>query len=544
MRSSFRTDTRGSVATMAGLAFGMAAVAVGAGVDYTNATNKRHELQKATDAAVLAAAALPGVTNEERLTRASEMYLGSRFCQEQTCAEPTVAMDGSAITLGGEVMIPTTLLFIAGVPEVEVDAVSSAVPVTETPVEVVMILDYSGSMNRDNKYQDMASAATQFLDSAETQPSGFVSVGVVPFSKYVLTPMQGRYLFDVSTGNNLMGQNVVGCVLNREHPYSTNADEPSTALEGSLWPVFSYAAGTTSAFSDTYTGPSNAYSTTSTTQVLTVNGTPQTLSYEISYYDNDPGSAPSAPTTTVVIDAVGAPVMQVDGHGKFNLSVRLISGHGAQIVNQGLVPQPDPFGNFGGYGGSSGWSDGDDSGLPTVYDQSLLAENLSGDCGQYATNSLWARPLSSELGDLKTSISQMRPIGLTNIALGMDIGWHMLTPDAPFTEASTDDSPEPDKVAILLTDGVQTVRAHGSTGSVSIGSANENIIESCEAMKADGIEIFTIAFDVQDQYTRDLLKNCATREPNYFEPNAGGALDEVFEAIFEKVVQGEVRLTG
>jgi len=95
-----------------------------------------------------------------------------------------------------------------------------------------------------------------------------------------------------------------------------------------------------------------------------------------------------------------------------------------------------------------------------------------------------------------------------------------------------------------LTDGVQTVRAHGNGGDVSIGSANANIAESCEAMKQDGVEVFTIAFDIQDAYTRTLLENCASGTPYYFEPSAGGDLDAVFEGIFNKIVSGKVRLTG
>ena len=542
MLRSFRRDTRGGVAILVGTTFSFIAIAAAAGLDYTNATSKRHMLQRAADAAVLAAASLTTATDDERVKRAKEIFVGSKFCQEQTCETPVIAMTEGAVTFAGSAMIPTTLLQIAGVPEIEVGAISRAVPMSEHPLDVVMILDYSGSMNGGGKYQNMADAATQFIDSMDEQPGETMSVGVVPFSEYVLTPMKGRYLYDVSAGNNLMGQSVVGCVLNREHPYSTAADEPTSAVQGSLWPVFSYTTGSspgTGTYSTDYAGPNTSYGTS--TYSYNNNGT--YFDYELTQFDNDPGTPPYSITATWYTDpSTGETGVSFDGHGKFNFSVQATNGMPFQITGMGLVPTNNPYAQFGGYGGSTGWTEGDDSGLPTVYDQAQLAENLPGSCGQYATNSLWVRPLSRDFEDLKTGINAMRPIGLTNIALGLDLGWHMLTPDEPFSEASTEEDAQ--KVAILLTDGVQTVQAHGSTGAVSISSANSNIAESCTAMKADGIEVFTIAFGINDAFTRTLLKQCATSEPHYFEPSAGGDLDAVFEGIFRKVVSGRVRLTG
>jgi hypothetical protein len=152
------------------------------------------------------------------------------------------------------------------------------------------------------------------------------------------------------------------------------------------------------------------------------------------------------------------------------------------------------------------------------------------------------RALNNEFDSLRDAIGEMEPIGLTNIALGLDIGWHVLTPEPPFEQSSPSENVQ--RVAILLTDGVQTVAAHGSDNIVSINSANTNIAESCAAMKADEIEIFTIAFAIEDQYTRDLLKDCASGAPYYFEPSQGGDLDDVFSEIFNKIIAAQVRLTG
>lgn len=539
MFTKMKFDERGGVAIMVGVTFGMFAIATAAGLDYTNATNERYALQKATDAAVLAGAAMAGASNAERIDRVTTMFMKSRFCQESACAEPKVKMAAGTLSIEGSAMVPTSLLVIAGVEEIEVGAISKAIPATEQPLDVVMILDYSGSMNVSNKFQDMAAAATQFIDSAERQPGGTMSLGIVPFSEYVLTPMHGRYLFDVSAGTNLTGKPVVGCVLNREHPYSTNADEPLTSTQGSLWPVFSYAQAGSGTFSETYSAPTpNPITSTMTSSYNGVE-----FKYELSRYDVNPTGPSVLHVSDFVLDAAGNAVsMTFDGKDRWALSVTPLNGMPYQIINPGIPVASNPFANFGGYGGSDSWTIGDDTGLPEVFNDDLLAESLPGVCASYASNSLLSKPLSKDFGDLKTSIADMRPIGLTNIALGLDLGWHMLTPAQPFKEASTEEGAQ--KVAILLTDGVQTVSAHGASGAVSVASANANIAESCEAMQADGVEIFTIAFGVTDQYTRDLLRQCATSEPNYFEPSAGGDLDAVFEGIFEKVISGQVRLTG
>lgn len=544
MRQSFVAEESGGIAPMVGVAFTMMLFATGAAVDYSYAKNKRYDLQKTADAAVLAAAALPAASDTERMKRAEMIFTGSKFCENNPCDAPSVSMDDGAVVISGVAYIETSLLKVAGYEDVEVAVTARAVPAVDTKVDVVMILDYSGSMNRDNKFQDMAAAATQFLDSAEAQAGENMAVGVIPFSKYILSPMRGRYLYDVSAGTDLLGQDVVGCILNREHPHSTNVDEPSTADVGSLWPVFSYSVGSapgSGTYSDIHSVPRQGY--TSVDFSYTLNGVEHL--YTVEYYDNNPGVSPTIYQHNSYTDPnTGESGVIFDGQGKLHISVTPNNGHPFQILNQGSPgTQGDPFANFGGYGGSAGWTIGDDSGLPTVYNQNLLAEDLSSECGKYATNSLWVRPLDKNFEELRTSINAMRPFGLTNIALGLDLGWHMLTPEAPFTEATVSEE-QVNKVAILLTDGVQTVRAHGADGSVSIGSANANVAESCEAMKQDGVEVFTIAFGIEDAFTRNLLEECASGAPYYFEPSAGGDLDAVFEGIFNKIASGAVRLTG
>jgi Mg-chelatase subunit ChlD len=130
----------------------------------------------------------------------------------------------------------------------------------------------------------------------------------------------------------------------------------------------------------------------------------------------------------------------------------------------------------------------------------------------------------------------MSPIGLTNIALAAEIGWHVLTAHEPYTSAShgRDDIR---KVMILLTDGVQTVETTGPSGRVSISSANDSIAEVCSNMGRAGVVVFTIAYDLRDEFTENLLLNCASDAEYFFDSQASENLSDVFDKIYEQLTE-------
>jgi len=182
-----------------------------------------------------------------------------------------------------------------------------------------------------------------------------------------------------------------------------------------------------------------------------------------------------------------------------------------------------------------------DGSLPSDFNEHQLAEALGGACGAYADKSLWARPLSTDFDKLKTAIDKMEPLGATNIALGLDFGWHYLSANAPFIEASP--APDTKRALVLLSDGTQTVAAHGESGAFNIDSANRNIVKSCTAIKEAGIEVYTIAFGIGDQWTRDLIDGCSSGDGFYFEPTSGSELDTVFDDIFDKIAPSMPRIS-
>ena len=128
----------------------------------------------------------------------------------------------------------------------------------------------------------------------------------------------------------------------------------------------------------------------------------------------------------------------------------------------------------------------------------------------------------------------------------------MLSPTEPFTTAKPYDDEKWVKAIVLLTDGENSVNggsnghdksvynafgyaAEGHLGSTS-GNNAEFTLESkmatvCSAIKAKGILIYTIGFQISDSTTKNLLKNCATQADMYYNSPSNSQLASIFKDI-------------
>src|SRR5690606_3488580 len=61
--------------------------------------------------------------------------------------------------------------------------------------------------------------------------------------------------------------------------------------------------------------------------------------------------------------------------------------------------------------------------------------------------------LSANTASIKTTISNMKAVGNTDIAFGLQWGWHVLSPNAPFNDGKPYNSENLSKIIILMTDG-------------------------------------------------------------------------------------------
>ena len=155
-------------------------------------------------------------------------------------------------------------------------------------------------------------------------------------------------------------------------------------------------------------------------------------------------------------------------------------------------------------------------------------------CGGYVPRDLVVQPLTFDHDAVVGQLEDMRPYQWTNIAIGMAFGWHLLSPNAPFTQGSGD--PDVLRTIVLLTDGAQTQKAWGPGGSRTVSNGEQNLEDMCEDAKDEGILVITIAFDLNDSETEERLEQCATSEDHFYIAEDNGALESAFEDITNQLV--------
>jgi hypothetical protein len=162
-------------------------------------------------------------------------------------------------------------------------------------------------------------------------------------------------------------------------------------------------------------------------------------------------------------------------------------------------------------------------------------------------------PLTTDEDALLDSIGKFEANGFTAGAIAVQWTYYMLSPQwrAAVKAAGLGDGPanadsdKLSKVAILMTDGqFNTVYAGTSGNNNDQGdTARSNAESICANMKANGIQVYTIGFDLDDkdmkpverQEARDVLKNCASEDTatvkHFFDVSTGEELDQAFQAI-------------
>ena len=75
-------------------------------------------------------------------------------------------------------------------------------------------------------------------------------------------------------------------------------------------------------------------------------------------------------------------------------------------------------------------------------------------------------------------------------------------------------------------DGFKTKR---TTDAVN-GTSDDQTLALCRNMKAAGIEIYTVGFDLSDD-ARETIRQCASSADHAYEPESGEELVRVYETI-------------
>ncbi|MGO4642398.1 pilus assembly protein TadG-related protein [Mesorhizobium sp. 2RAF45] len=139
----------------------------------------------------------------------------------------------------------------------------------------------------------------------------------------------------------------------------------------------------------------------------------------------------------------------------------------------------------------------------------------------------------------------------TYIPAGLIWGQNMLSPTEPFSEGGDYDASNasPRKVIVLMTDGKNTLRFNQSDGkhvalssgasaaALQIKQANTESTDICSYIKSHNIEVFTVAFMVDDSDARQMLADCATDPTHFYDASDAERLLTAFQGIGDSLKQ-------
>lgn len=174
-------------------------------------------------------------------------------------------------------------------------------------------------------------------------------------------------------------------------------------------------------------------------------------------------------------------------------------------------------------------------------------------------------PLSNDTTALKAAIDDYEAAGSTAGHMGTAWAWYMLSPNwnsvwpeanragaySLLTELNKYNQPKLRKLAVLMTDGDYNVEfckfGTGDTVGISTndvsscdspnGSSKSQAEQMCTAMKASGITVYTVGFQVSNS-AKTFLKNCSSgADYYYYDAQDGEALQQAFTDIALKISQ-------
>lgn len=565
-------DQRGAIMMILGLIAIPLFAAIGLAVDLGRGYMLRSKLSYAIDAAGLAGGrAFESDLREDDILMFFEAnfptgYMGSVLKD----GKPTIVFhdEENTIEILATATIPTRFMSVAGVYDMTVSA-RSLIQRELRGMELVLVMDNTGSMRSGGKMDAMKNAATELVSilygSREEIPQFWVAL--VPYAAQVnVGSDRTDWLVQQSFDPDAPWQNTdpdnlerygyhpdhylptswKGCVEAREYPRDSNDDPPSVQK----WYPYLWRTVLRRFENPHWTYPSTQY-----VVVVKSSSTSYTNSSNVIYSQGAP--SPSQPTPTVV---------------------------------QYSQSNPGTWGRW--LNGDNDWNpDGPQSALKEANSAENEGTGPNLGCGPAIT------PLVASRSTIQAGIDEMLPWhrGGTFANLGLAWGWRVLSPrwrdlwggDTPAGLPLDYSEPNMEKVVILLTDGQNqwfdypgtTFKwggsgdnhytglpggnayptspsnyrsqfqsawpgadytaygrlSEGRLGTTNNGTAktkiNQRMLELCTAMKAEGILMYTITFQENDTATQNLYRDCASDPKKYFNSPSNSDLQQAFVQI-------------
>jgi Flp pilus assembly protein TadG len=546
--------------------------AVGAAIDYANISRDLTSFQAAIDTALVAVvssdkSSISGLSGDALAARMAELkgkaldYMEKNYQADfvQSVEDTlSLAIDGQKVTITATHQLPITWMHMFGILEPNV-TITSEVKKAARPIELVMVMDTTGSMG--TTFMDQAKTASRNLltklyggNASTVKENENIRVGLVPFSGAVRlntsasdfdyawidrageATMSKLNFTNTSFHNWQAWSNLVsssggaaipwnGCVEARWGNLKTDDTPPTSG--GTLFtpyfapdePTFTNSTGSSYRLGHSYIGTS---------------GTP----------NENTGLS----TTTVNADGSNPPTRPFPSSTQQMERQNNQAKYGTSTTKRAISPESSSP-------ASGPWSNcAASSVVPLTYDRSKIEAGI---------NAMTAR-------------------GPTVIPEGLAWGWRVLSPTEPFTKVEKGPtqpaatiSPYNDarwqKIMVLMTDGENDVLSSGSevnslngtwysaygrgkqalatnrfgttTSSATAAALNTAMSTLCTNIKAQKITLYTVAFRVNSSTILNNLKNCATSEAHYSYAADGVALAQIFNHIGENVINTAIYIS-
>jgi len=509
----FSKNERGAIAMLYGPMTIVLLLTAGVAIDYSRGYLVKQEISRALDASVLAAGSMANASEAEMKAMADRYFMSNLSEETKTKYNPQLHFTyddaTSEISVSSTADVPTILMKLGGHDKMNVGA-DSVVSRALSKIEVAFVLDNSGSMS-GSKMDSLKDAAKLLVDTLyEPENSeNFVSFGLVPFTGAV----------------NVGSDNI-------DASWIDGAGESSAAQEdfGSDFKYWELTANNNAndSVENEYRG--------------------MTAKEALEKFDLDwngcvrarVGTTTSELGDSVDYDLWDVPASGSDVNSKFAMLVRPLYHSWAEVYklkNNGKfkIIAPSNLSYSGIYK------------KPPTKNSDVryrLKYNMTATCPEATI-----RSLSNNKGDIKAGINAMVASGWTNITAGLMWGWRVVSPGAPYTQGAAYGEAGVRKVLVVLTDGKNTVggyesdirkgynsaygvSVHGHLGTgASTSVLNDKLETACSNAKKRGLLIYTITFQLNDTSTKNLMKNCATREDMYFNSPNNSALEDAFKQI-------------
>ncbi len=218
-------DHKGVAAVWFGMMVPLVVTSVGLSVDMGQTYLVKERLSRALDAAALAAAAMPTDdvnAIEEKINDFLDVNYPDNVVGFQTHIEVSNNTDTLYVEAWAE--LNPTFMQVFGQDTIQVKAVSEVTKEVKA-IEVVLVMDVTGSMSTNNNIATLRTAATNFVNTMfeRVNDTNMIKIGLVPFSS------------SVNVGNYGLGKNPSGTAYDTafvNNPNNTTYSTTSTSRWG------------------------------------------------------------------------------------------------------------------------------------------------------------------------------------------------------------------------------------------------------------------------------------------------------------------------